>query len=48
MNIQHLVVVVPEDVLGRLGTAAHQAGQVHREPLLQVDVGPTQDLSVRL
>ena len=38
----------PEDVLRGLWAVPHQAGQVHGEALLQVDVRPAQDLRVRL
>ena len=43
-----LTIVIPEDVLGGLRAVPHQAGQVHGEPLLQVNVGAAQDLGVRL
>lgn len=43
-----LAVVIPEDVLRGLGAVPHQAGQVHGEALLQVDVGAPEDLGVRL
>ena len=43
-----LAVVIPEDVLRGLGAVPHQAGQVHGEALLQVNVGAAQDLGERL
>ena len=43
-----LIVVVPEDVLGRLRTVLDQAGEVHGESLLQEDVRAAHYLSVGL
>ena len=39
-----LLVVVPEDVLGRLGAVLDQAGEVHGGALLQEDVGTAHNL----
>ena len=40
------VVVPPEYVSGRLGAVGDDAGEVHGAALLQVHVGPAQDLGV--
>ena len=44
----HRVVVPPEDEGGWLWAVRDDAGEVHGGALLQVDVGPAEDLGPRL
>ena len=41
-----LLVVIPEDVLGRLGAVLDETSEVHGGALLQEDVGTAHDLRV--
>ena len=48
LSATHCVVVPPEDEGGWLWAVGDDAGEVHGGALLQVDVGPPQDLGPRL